>query len=417
MDVSKFNVLGEDIEIKDTKCRTQVNSIIETIEKINKYIISNGGWKYTDIQKFEIGNGKAYANPVDAFNSADKTKPAVFLLHEGEYDVSSASDLGLRLYNYWYLVGVGTKEKCHIYYYANSNEQYKSVINTGKNCGISNVFLSGSKTRYVIHDDFDETFGESFYRFFDNCIIEGSDLTFKYPLGGGLKGGCHVKMTNCLVINGSTNVCVSWHNMAGEQDNNLIELYNNTFYCHGQNTIRLSTVSEYDTRVGNKETHVIALNNSNNSFIFDLEWGTGNPFTVRCNGLCYFTAGTGQTIYWNNIENDDMFIKRFPYLASYPVGIPVFVDGNNSIASLTNINAMLVEGILLTTTKKTNQNVIAIKRGKIPASYLFGSAQAANQWINYIQGAPGTISCSTERGTAIGYIDTQGNAVIDPSLR
>lgn len=415
--VSTFNILGENVDVKDSIARDSINQIESYLSNITKYIVSNGGFEYTDIKKYEIGNGKSYSNPVDAFNSADKTKPAIFLLYEGEYDVSSSSDLGLYLQNYWYLIGVGIKEKCHIYYNASTNETYRSVINTGKNCGIYNIYLTGNKTRYVIHDDFDENFGKSYYRIFSNCIIEGSNLTLKFPLGGGLKGGCHVKMENCLVINHSSNVCVSWHNMAGEENSNLIELYNNTFYCKGQNAIRLSTVSEYAGKTGNKETHVIALNNSNNSFLFDLEYGTGNPFTLRCNGLCYFSEANGQTIYWNNIENDDMFIKRFPYLPNYPIGIPVFVDGNNAIASLTNISAMLVEGILLTTSSNTNQNVIAIKRGKIHASYLFGSPQTANQWINYIQGNPGVISCSTERGVAIGYIDTQGNAVIDPSLR
>ena len=288
--VSTFNILGENVDVKDSIARDSINQIESYLSNISKYIVSNGGFEYTDIKKYEIGNGKSYSNPVDAFNRADKTKPAIFLLYEGEYDVSSSSDLGLYLQNYWYLIGIGIREKCHIYYNSTTNQTYRSVINTGKNCGIYNIYLTGNKTRYIIHDDFDENFGKSYYRIFSNCIIEGNDLTLKFPLGGGLKGGCHVKMENCLVISHSGNVCVSWHNMAGEENSNLIELYNNIFYCKGQNTIRLSTVSEYAGKTGNKETHVIALNNSNNSFLFDLEYGTGNPFTLRCNGLCYFST-------------------------------------------------------------------------------------------------------------------------------
>lgn len=422
-DFSSIDVLGQIVKCKDSVARTTAARGLEVAQaaktQADKIAALQRDYNLTGITVYEIGVGKTYANPIAAFAAADKTQPALFLLYEGQYDVSSAPELGLRLYDNWFMLGVGTAINCHLYYNATTAQQYRSVLNMGENCGIDNVYLSGSNIRYVIHDDFDEGFKLFRKRFVTNCIIEGSNLVLQYPYGAGMKGGCRIDFSDNLVINATGDVCVSWHNMTGAITEDYINICNNTFISKGKNTIRLSAVmAPYEDRHETHNVKVNAFNNTRQDFIFDLEYGSGNPYELFCNGThCHFWAANNQIINFSAINNPDMFIKIYPFESNYPVGTPMFVSDQYLAAYPTNQPSPgLVEGVLLQT-GTTTQNVNILKAGGVQAS-LLGLSGNSGQWLNYKAGAPPTITVSNERNfNTIGYLDNSGLAVIDIHLR
>ena len=93
-DFSSIDVLGKRIQCKDTHARETAERGLEVAlaakTQADKIAAIERDYNLTGIKVYEIGVGKTYTNPITAFAAADKTQPALFLLYEGQYDVSGA---------------------------------------------------------------------------------------------------------------------------------------------------------------------------------------------------------------------------------------------------------------------------------------------------------------------------------------
>lgn len=418
-EIAYINASGVRRGVKDSEARSSINTLntelLANLAQLGVFDTANR------VIRVKSSGGGDYASLVDAVNSVVDGEGTIIYLYEGTYDVSSAGNLGLTLPDKCYIVGVGNRANIRIVCNLGAPNSYYSAINYTKNCGVCNVYIHSENTRYVIHDDSDVQ-GEHNTRVTLGCILEGYNLTYQYAYGAGIKGGGTAIIKDCVIISNNQKEAISFHNMTEAEDSSYIIIENNVLFG-GKNvfgsTIRLAAVMNYNGSTVTKPVYVTAKQNTNANFTFDLEYGSGNPFILRCDGICKFRAINGQVIPWGEISNPDMLQKPYPYdPETLTAGSPVFFNDPMTVATLLSLPVSLVGGVALTSSPNVLTNIVVITKGYVPLTQI-GLSGSAGQWINVVPDANDrfVLEVSSTRGNAIGYIDNTQQAYIDVSLR
>lgn len=141
-----------------------------------------------------------------------------FNIPAGTYNIKSlitgaelgASDFkGVFVPDYVTIVG-HSKEDTTITCSYDSANSVVSTLNFAGSCGIKNLKIYGSKTRYAIHDDWALSpyshYVDTYKRIVENCIIECNEPTYGQAYGAGSRSGAIWNFKNTDFIGG-----FAWH--------------------------------------------------------------------------------------------------------------------------------------------------------------------------------------------------------------
>lgn len=127
---------------------------------------------------------------------------------EGTYGQNTAqynkTALGFFIPDFVTLRGIGDRDKTILSLSLDEPSQLISTLNLSGTCGLENLTVIGSKTRYTIHDDFAKDNNEHYERNIKNCVFKIIDGYYGAAYGAGTKQGAKWNFENCTFITNKT---------------------------------------------------------------------------------------------------------------------------------------------------------------------------------------------------------------------
>lgn len=151
---------------------------------------------------------------------------------------------GLFIPDYVILEGAADRKDVIIQLTLDNKRELISTLNLSNTAQMKNLTVKGTKTRYVIHDDFASPDESNYERIVENCEFIGHDTFFDNAYGTGCQQGAKITYKNCVFRNMTGGVAFSNHNNVGFTLPCSIEFENCRFYTSDNSAcVRLGSLN------------------------------------------------------------------------------------------------------------------------------------------------------------------------------
>lgn len=264
----------------------------------------NGSGDFTTIQQaFEYIESKKDNNYHNRYN---------IYIKEGNYDLGanlSNEDLnnsnvsGVTVPDYTYLIGLGNKKNIVLYCTFNDKQQYISTLNLKGSCGLENITVIGTKTRYAIHVDTLQS--SEYHQIIKNCIIKGVETYYSVVYGAGTYDNAYWEFSDTIFDgtetgnNGGSGIPFSVHNSLNASGNRFIKFTNCRFKTNStnKNAILFKTLAYRPNNSSESANNMVTYVE-----IYGCKFG-GNGFSLVEENPTYY--GTGCLYYITGYGNNN----------------------------------------------------------------------------------------------------------------
>ena len=264
----------------------------------------NGSGDFTTIQQaFDYIENKKDNNYHNRYN---------VYIKEGNYDLGanfSNEDLnnsnvsGVTVPDYTYLIGLGNKKNIVLYCTFNDKQQYISTLNLKGSCGLENITVIGTKTRYAIHVDTVQS--SEYHQLIKNCIIKGIDTYYSVVYGTGTYDNAYWEFSDTIFDgtetgnNGGSGIPFTVHNSLKASGNRFIKFTNCRFKTNStnKNAILFKTLAYRPNNPSESANNMVTYVE-----IYGCKFG-GNGFSLVEENPTYY--GTGCLYYITGYGNDN----------------------------------------------------------------------------------------------------------------